>query len=364
MNFYYNNSELRSDYSYQNGVDALSFTGANIYANAEKRLQKIEYMFRVIGNRIASLFEKKSAKLLTKDIAQITPQSNEKYLSQLFLMGHHYGSKKIIDVNIEDMVLEKIAKENKANIFIMNHSNQKQDPAMLAVLNTLLAKAYKDAGKENNFPLPKIILNKDILKSMDITKRKAFENFGAVGIDANIFSADKKSNAKVFLPLIKDFIQDKINIFIFPEGKLSVFNHLDFDVRFQDGVVELINKVLNIKKEVSVVPVGFAYGKGKNKGISGMHIGEPIKFKRDGEITTTTSGLALKSEFAPEVLKKFFVKHKNKTDVVITENGVPAKLSDTPDFIKGILVENMKICACEAQNKVKHSQNTNDYIKI
>ena len=208
-----------------------------------------------------------------------------------------------------------------------------------------------DAGKGNEFPLSKIILNQDILKTMNPIKRKAFEACGAVGIDANIFCADKDVNAKAFLPIIKDFIKDKANIFIFPEGKLSVFKDLDFDIRFQSGIAELINKAIKIKKEITVVPLGFSYGKGKNK-FSGIQIGEPVVFKRNGENTTTTSGIILKSEFAQDAYKNFFAKHKNETDIPITENGIPVNQKEIVPFIQGILAENLNICAKEAEKRI------------
>ena len=328
---------------------APAFTGIN--AVREKGLQKCEYMLRIISNRITDLFEGKKVKQITKNIAQITPKSNEKYLKQLDEISRFYSSGKTIDVNIEDNILERIANSGQSAIFIMNHSNQKEDPSMLAVLNTLLTNAYKSAGRQNDFPLPKIILNQDILKTMNATKRKAFEAFGAVGIDANIYSADKQLNARVLLPLIKDFVRNKSNIFIFPEGKLATRNDLDFDSRFQIGVAELINKVLGIKKEVSVVPVGFSYGKGENKFLNGMHIGEPIKFARKGKNTTAASGIVLDTEYAIEG-KKIFEKNKKEQNITIKKYSTPVKPAEVNDFIKSILSENLNICSKEAQKKL------------
>lgn len=337
-----------------------SFTGANINAVSEKGMQQGEYLFRIIANKFADLFEGRKIKQITKTIANITPESNEKYLTQLEEISRHFSTGKTIDVNIEDKILEKVASGRKSTIFIMNHSNQKQDPSMLAVLNALLAKAYRDFDIKEGYPLPKIILNQDILKTMNPTKRKAFEAFGAVGIDANIYSADKKANARVFLPLIKDFVRNKCNIFIFPEGRLAVRKDLDFNSRFQIGIAELINKVLGIRKEVNVVPVGFSYGKGENNALTGMHIGEPIKFTRTGEQTSATSGNILKSEFAMDEFRIFFEKHKNTTDVVITENGVPVKPSDVTDFIKSILSENLEICTKEAKKQIEKPLDINE----
>ena len=341
-----------------------SFTGMNIYASSEKGFQKIEYSLRIIVNKIADFFESKKTKMITKNIAQITPEPGEKYLAQLEEISRFFSTKKTIDVNTEDKILEKIAQKNDSLIFIMNHSNQSKDPSMLAVLNTLLVRAYKSAGKVNNFPLPKIILNQDILKAMNPTKRRAFENFGAVGIDANIYSGDKNVNARAFLPLIKDFVRNKSNIFIFPEGKLSVRRDLDLNARFQIGIAELINKVLGVKKNVSVVPVGFAYGKGVNKTLTGMHIGEPIIFSREGENTTTTCGNILKSKFATEEFKKFFEKHKDKAEVQITNEGIPVKKDEISEYIKNILSENLEICSKEAEKRIERPIDINEVIEV
>ena len=354
----------RLNYHPRKGNTNVNFTGMNINAASEKSMHGIEYSIRIIANRLADFCESRKIKQITREIAQIKPETNETYLNQLELISRYFSTLKTIDVNIEDKIFEKIANDGKSTIFIMNHSNQKQDPSMLAVLNTLLSRAYKDAGKEKEFPLPKIILNQDILTTMNPTKRKAFEAFGAVGIDANLYNADKKANARVFFPLIKDFVRNKCNIFIFPEGKLAVRKDLDFDDRFQIGIAELINKVLGIRKEVTVVPVGFSYGKGKNKALTGMHLGEPIKFIRNGEETTTTSGNVLKSELAFEGFKKFFEKHKNETNVVITENGIPVKTDEVTDFIKSILCENLNICSKEAKKRIELPFNTDEVLTV
>ena len=174
------------------------FTGKYDIAS-EKGLQSCEYALRVIANKFADLFEGKGVKAITKSISEVVPESSEKYLAQLDDISRWFASGKSIDVNIEDKILEEVAKSGKSTIFIMNHSNQKEDPSMLAVLSTLLTEAYIAAGrgKENPFPMPKIILNEDILKTMNETKRKAFEAFGAVGVDANIVSANKDTNVKI-----------------------------------------------------------------------------------------------------------------------------------------------------------------------
>ena len=95
-----------------------------------------------------------------------------------------------------------------------------------------------------------------------------------------------------------------------------------------------------------------------------MHIGEPIKFTRQGENTTTTSGNVLKSEFSLKEFKNFFEKHCAETDIVITENGIPVKPADVTDFIKGILSENLNICSKEAQKRIENPFDINEFVKM
>ncbi len=334
------------------------FCGGGINAVSETGMRGVEYSFRVIGNRISDFFAKPYIKNAIGFISGVKPEQTEKYLVLLDEISRFYSSAKKFHVNIQDKILERVAAGGKSTIFIMNHSNQGQDPSMLACLNTLLTDAYIKAGKKEDFPLPKIILNQDILKTMNPVKRKAFEAFGAVGIDANLFSADKSVNARAFFPLIKGFIKDKCNIFIFPEGKMAISQTLDLNERFQSGVAEMVSKILGIKKEVTVVPVGFSYGKGADKEFNAMHIGEPVTFKRTDEgHTTVTAGLIPKSEFADEAFVKFFREHEGEEDVVMTHEKVPIKPEDTVKFIRRLLSENLEICTKEADKKFKIERN-------
>lgn len=356
--YLYNNINLqiqnRQSFAKSDGFNSCTpgFTGSKISAASEKGFNKFEYMLRVVANKFRDLFESKQVKAITKNIAEVKPESSGKYLELLDEISRYYSSNKKIRVNIEDNILEEIASSGKPTIFIMNHSNQFEDPSMLAVLNHLLSDAYMRVGQKDKFPIPKIILNQDILTTMNPTKRKAFEAFGAVGIDASIIGADKQTNARAFFPVIKDFVRGKCNIFIFPEGRMATRTYLDLDQRFQPGVAEIINKILGINKEIQIVPVGFSYGKGGVKNMTSMHIGEPVIFKRNGKHTTTTTGSIMKSEFAFDGFKSFFEKHKNETDIVITENGVPVEPKDTVRFIRRLLSENLNICAKEADKKL------------
>ena len=335
----------------RNHSSRVSFTSLRSMQIASAKAERgVEYSLRVIGNKISDLFQPKIVKEITRNIAALVPKQDKEFLAQLAEIARIYASKKVIDVNTEDGILEQIAKKGDSTIFIMNHSNQSEDPQMLAILNMLLAEAYKKCGADT-FPLPKIILNEDILKTMNPTRRKAFENFGAVGIDANVVGGDKSVNARAFFPLIKDFVRNKCNIFIFPEGRLALSKELDLHGRFQSGVANLVNKILGIKKEVTVVPVGFAYGKGEQKELNAMNIGTPIVVKRNGEVTTVTKGDVEKNP--KSCLYNFFDKRRETADVTITSKGIPVPQSEVSGYLKTILCENLEINSILAEEKLK-----------
>lgn len=337
-NFYLSQSHVNPQFK-----SAPKFNNARV--NMEK---KLEYSLRVSGNKMQDLLTPKSAKETLKDIAALVPQQNKTFLEQLAEIARLYATQNVVQINLEDNILEQIAEAGDSTIFIMNHSNQSEDPQMLAFLNTLLAEAYKKTGKES-FPLPKIVMNEDILKTMNPIKRKVFENFGAVGIDASLMDANKGVNVRAFLPLMRDFIQDKCNIFIFPEGRLAVRKDLDLYSRFQDGVASLINKILGVKKQVRVVPVGFAYNPALQR--KNIQIGTPIMVKRDNGATSVTKGDIEKD---PECcLSNFFKKNEGVENVIITSEGIPVEPINIPIYLKTILSENLEINSNIAQEKVQ-----------
>ena len=76
----------------------------------------------------------------------------------------------------------------------MNHDNQKMDPKLLLIFNTILMEKYKE--KEKDYKEPKIILNENILKSMNSSNRKIMEEMGAVGINTDLNNKNKMYNAR------------------------------------------------------------------------------------------------------------------------------------------------------------------------
>ena len=144
----------------------------------------------------------------------------------------------------------------------------------------------------------------------------------------------------------------------FAAQSVAVRKDLDLFNRFQDGVANLVNKILGLKKEVRVVPVGFAYGKEKQKDLTAIQIGTPLTIKRNEGTTTITKGDVLKTK--ESALYNFFEKHQAKEDVPITYQGKPVKQENISGYLKTILCENLEININIANEKLKTPLNLED----
>ena len=321
--------------------------GCGVYSLGfmEKAAHKIELCGRKCANKIADVFDKsQDSELYTEFLA--VDKKSPRYIDILRTISRQYLGKKDLEVNFENDRIRNIASHNSPHIFIMNHDSQSKDPQMLAAFNALLNDEYADLGLNAICPRPKIILNEDILLSMNERRRNIFEKMGAVGIDANLKNANSSANSKAFLSLIKDFMKGQANIFIFPEGKNSIYKKRPLDEKFQLGVAELVTKLTKRLSEVRVVPLGFAYG---NKSqVDSIHIGEIVTFKKDGENIISSIG-NITSKFADKSYKNFF---QNKSEAILTEQGVPVIGKEQERYVGGILCENLRICKEEAKNAI------------
>lgn len=338
------------NYSYKRDSAKLAFEGRELglmAAPAEKSIRKVEFAGRKILNRIIGLFNKNNNNeelynaLLNSDI------KSEEYIHILNKISRIFSTKKEIEINIENQKLEKIASSETPHIFIMNHDNQRKDPKMLAFFNTLLNYEYIKAGKTKTCPRPRIILNEDILLSMQDLNRKIFEKLGAVGIDASLYEPNAKTNAKAFITLIKEFLNKEVNIFIFPEGKNAVYKNASLKEKFQTGVAKLVAKIADIAPEVKVVPLGFAYG--KRFGADSIFIGETVTLKKQGFNMEASIG-NINSKFARDSYKDFY---NGRESAVLTDNSKPVKGRALPEYIAGVLCENLRICKEEANAAIK-----------
>lgn len=316
----------------------------SIAGKVEKATRNVEFFGRKIINKIGVLFNKNKNEELYNKFLAVDTKSPE-YIDILRRVSRQYLGKKNLEVNFENNRITNLAKSNKPHIFIMNHDSQTKDPQMLATFNTMLNDEYIALDLAKTCPRPRIILNEDILLSMNDKNRSIFEKMGSVGIDASIHNPNSKSNSKKFITLMREFINGDVNIFIFPEGKNSIKKG-PLDEKFQLGVAEMVTKLTAKVPEVNVTPLGFAYG--KKSQVDSIHIGETVIFKKDGESIISSIG-NITSEFANEGYKNFF---KNKTSAVLTEQGAVVKGKEQAGYVGGVLCENLRICKEEAKKMI------------
>ncbi len=265
-------------------------------------------------------------------------QSDE-YCGAMAAYADKYLAKQDLLCNFEEPILQKIAESDLPVIFVMNHSKQSSDPAMLMLFNALLNVKYLELGRAVNSPRPKIIMNGNIIKSKCSKMKEIYQKCGAVGVD---ITSDKPNNTAQLLSIIKGYLKGENNIFIFPEGRNCVKRNIPFEERFQDGVSSIVEKIISTGKTVKVVPLGFSYGKEKSI-LGSMYVGQPIYFKKTGDRILTNSANS-SSEFAPQPLKELFGNKFIREIKSIKE-------------ISSQIIENMKICMAEANKRLQAPDN-------
>ena len=345
-----------------------SYLPETLYKFSEKQTIKSELAFRKTAKKFAKLLrllqefadkitkkDTKSAKKLTNLFIQEalkTKDSSPVFMWVNSVMTNSLGADREVEINIENNELQNLAASNEASIFIMNHDKQKEDSRLVNFFNTLLTREYILNGKAANCPRPKIILNKDIIDTMDDEMKKLAEKWGAVGVDAAIHSANHIYNGKVLSKLLKEFIDDKVNIFIFPEGRMCGFKHLEPEWKFQKGIADIIRKAVTKKNRVKVVPLGFAY----KKNTDAIHIGEPLYFKKDGDRVLFTPGTFDTTANNPKYTEFVETTRAEDSDGFrpILENGKDVNIKNCSEFIAGILCDNLVAGKKQAAESIKN----------
>lgn len=337
------NKNIYTKYKYSSTVFTGNFSSP-CGATFERGFRSVEFAGRKVLNKISGYFNRKQTEAMLDEFSKVDEKSPA-FVEALARAGRFFAKGKEVEINLESGRIAEIAKSNEPYIFIMNHDNQSHDPEMMALFNTLLNQEYMKLGQAKNCPRPRIILNEDILLSMDDKMRTIFEKLGAVGIDASLFSKGNK-NAKVLIPLLKDFTEGRAHIYIFPEGKMAAFKG-NLKSKFQAGVGGIVYRALGRREQVKVVPLGFAYNKKSKPLLSSIHVGEPVVFKKEGDAVLTSRGNTT-SSFTASNYRDFFSK-ANGEYATITEHGMPITGKVSTDYIAGVLCENLRICTEEAK---------------
>ncbi len=291
-----------------------------------KKAQRFFYVIalgaRKLGDKIFFLSNRKSINHLNKTFTELKPESKE-YIDELAKIGNSMG-KKHININIEDNPLKNISKSKNATIFVLNHPNFNKDKFNYVILNSLLNKMYAEQGRQLDCPRPKIIVSKNMLKVLGNKVGNIYKQLGLSEVDASLKNRDTKTNSNTMHSLLKEFAENKSNIFIFPEGNNSSFVNKPLEEKIQSGIAGLVRTATQTKDSVRVVPVGIHYTKDKNS-MGNLFIGKPMYFKKSGNDIVFTEGT-----------------EKKKISHVNIKNSIPAILKE--------ICENMKYGIEKASN--------------
>lgn len=225
-----------------------------------------------------------SAKLL-EDISN-NPENLTKEIAKI---GNSIDNKFIV-INSENKTLETIAKSKNSTIFVLNHPNYNKDKFIYIILNSILGRLYTSNQNISKYPIPKILVSKNMLNILHPKVAAIYKKLGLSAIDAKIKNKDCGYNAASMIPLLKDFAKNKINIFIFPEGNNSILKNIPLERRIQNGIGNLIKAATNTKDCVTVVPVSIHYTKESNN-LGNIYIGKPHYFKKHNNEIIYTDGV-------------------------------------------------------------------------
>lgn len=240
---------------------------------------------RELADRIFLLQNFTQINKANKIFKKIENKPNE-YIEELAKIGNSINDKYII-INNEDQILERVAKSKNSTIFVLNHPNYHKDKFIYVIINSILNKLYVKENKQAQCPVPKILVSRNMLKIVHNKIGNIYKKMGLTPIDASLQNKDSNFNAISIHSLLKDFVNNKANIFIFPEGNNSSYQDKPLEERLQNGVANFVKKAVNNKRSVRVVPVSIQYTKEKNN-LGKIFIGKPLFFrKRKNEIIYT-----------------------------------------------------------------------------
>lgn len=253
-----------------------------------------------------------------------------------------------IEINVETGRLQDIVQAKKPCIFIMNHTtNQWKDIHAAKFFNTLLYREYIYHDMAETCPRTKILANTGLL-DRQADKGELYKWCGVVPIDVGFNSKNKSKNKQVLKNLVNQLVDNKINLFLFPEGALAAMKFLPLSFKFQPGVSWIVQKILDFADRAKVVPLCFAH----NKQGSAIHIGEPIYFRQKNGNYFASRGNANSENFDKDLLKFY----SGKEEIMLTKQGKPVEQNKVIPYISGILMRNLECCTKDASTDLINSQ--------
>lgn len=244
---------------------------------------KGEYLFRIWSSRQFAKLYAEQIDEFDKLFEKAAPGSPA-YLQALQKVAAFFSGDREIEVNVESGRIADIAKSDESCIFVMNHDYQSEDPSLLAMFTMLLYQEYLDQGRAEKCPLPKILLNRDILTTIKEPKlQRLYERLGAIGVDARVgdetvdtfgqiakdllfgwwpwgkkksSETTKKSsgNGRQLVSVFKSFNEDQSHIFLFPEGRMAAYTDKPAVQRVRDLKQDLTQLEQTVRDVLDLAP--------------------------------------------------------------------------------------------------------------
>jgi len=191
--------------------------------------------------------------------------------------------------------LEKIAADKNNYIFIMNHNNMPYDIPMGNNFLRVLYKKYRDVGRASGCPLPKIMINKDIIDTMPEKLKELYLKTEALPVHAYRYPTQESAavNKSAIEAVTNDIVNGNVNLVMYPEGGAADLMTLSREERFKYGIGKVILKVLSEKEkkglspEINIVSVGLTH---KRNGQSAMNVGQTMTIRKENEKLLLTRG--------------------------------------------------------------------------
>ena len=235
---------------------------------------------RTVGSKLLALTNAKQF-IKTANLIRKTKPEKPEYIDEWAKIGNSIKNK-FITMNIEDGIIEKIAKANDSTIFILNHDNFERDKFIYPIFNSFLNYAYSALGNQASCPRPQIVVSQNFIKLVGSKFKGIYKKMGLISVDASMTERNMQKNILPIRSVINNLAENKINLFIFPEGNNSIYKHKSIFEKFQPGIAKIIEQSLDKKEQIRVVPIGIAYDNAKNS-FGSINIGKPLYFKRIGE---------------------------------------------------------------------------------
>lgn len=221
------------------------------------------------------------------------PQESKEYIEEWAKVGNSIKDK-FVRINSEDRPLDKLTDSQTSTIFVLNHPDYNKDKVCYTIINSLLNKLYVSKNRQADCPRPQLLSSSKLMKVLGDKLSAASENFlGTVSVDANPDHRNLNANILPMKKIIANFIENKVNIFIFPEGNNSLVKDKPLEERMQPGVAGIIKNAVSNKNNVRVVPIGLSYTGEKNS-FGNIFIGKPMFFKKSNKEFIYTGGVEKK----------------------------------------------------------------------